>query len=216
MSQRFLASIVLIGTAVPLCAQSFNLDVEAAGSPFGVPSSAYGGAAGSAGVWMPITGPSTSNLIAIDGSTTSVSLTYTVDTPYFEAINVAGTSGDDEALLDDCLRAIDTVWKFDGLVPGHYRVYSEALSTHSLNWEYTRVSGSLQQSNVWLYAGWTGAYAHTYSYTVQDVFVTSGTLFLHHFPEEPLHDDAATSGIQLVLVDAPGGPYRTCNATARA
>jgi hypothetical protein len=211
MQHGSLTIALIVGTSIPLAAQSFNLDVQEAGSPYGLPSSSYGGAAASAGVWMEISSPMTPNLIAIDGSTTGVTLTYIVSSPYFQNMTIAGTSGDDEALLDDCLRAVDTRWRFEGLLPGHYRVYSEALAVDALGWMYTRVTGSLQQSDYRLFADWTGSYAHTVSYTVQDVFVTNGTLLLHHFPQEPLHDDASTSGIQLVLVDAPGGPFCTCH-----
>lgn len=213
MRNRVLFPFALSLFAGPAGAQSFNLDMQPEGSPFGVPGPSYGGPADAPGTWMPITSLSTANLVATDGTTTGVSLTADTLVPYFQSDDVPATTGGDEALFDDNLRAIDTVWRFEGLEPGHYRVYSEAVALSALaSWMYADVDASLQGHRLTLYAYWGGGFEHRWNYAVHDVLVTDGTLEIHHYPNESLHDDAATSGIQLVRVDdEPGGPFCSCD-----
>lgn len=122
--------------ASPVCAQNFNLDV---GDDLGVPSAAYGGAAGQPGPWNAAVDStaipfSVTDLVRADGMPSTVDFTRS-------AVNCVGCSsknnamnpltlGDEELLMDDFydlgVFTSSATWTFDGLEAGQYSVYTYA------------------------------------------------------------------------------------------
>lgn len=112
------------GLANPVAGQSFNIDIAPAGST--PPPETYSGA-GRAGAWLvtPATqGVTVSNLTDVDGNVTGVSFLQVGGTETLVLSDDAVT-GDDAALLNDCLITHTTVENclfFNGLQPGTYEV----------------------------------------------------------------------------------------------
>lgn len=197
-------------TAGSSLAQDFNIDLGSPTSPFGVPSSSYGGAAERPGVWHEVTTEQASNLVATDGSSTAASLTMQINgIGYFYDKDDAGTAGDDEALLDDSHQSYpNTTYRFDDLQPGHYRVYTIGIRLYpnAFQWDVEGL-GALQPPG-YVTGKWNGAHAMEQTYFVHDFIVGSaGSLSVRVISEEPLHDNAQVSGFQLELVQEPGGAY---------
>lgn len=194
-------------SAAPLAAQSFNLDMEPAASPFGTPSSAYGAAAGQAGHWHAITAPHSSNLVAIDGSATTASVTTGIDT--FVAVDLVGTTGDDEALFDD-FHSPDfnfAFWDFAGLQPGAYAVYT-IVRRHQNQFPHSiEVVGSADPEQD-VYGNWQGSFQQGFggNYTRHTRYVHDGTLRLV-VEVMGFFDRPNTTGIQIVKLDPAGAPY---------
>lgn len=197
-------------TAATASGQDFNLDLGSPNSPFGVPSSAYGGPAERPGTWQEVSADLTPNLVAIDGTVTPASLTIELaGVGYFYDKDVAGTTGDEEALLDDSHQNYpDATFRFQGLAPGHYRVYTIGIRLYgnAFRTDVYGVGTPQPMGHVGWY--WPGSHALETTYFFHDFFVDgAGTLAVKAVSEEPLHDNAQVGGFQLVRVDEPGGGY---------
>ena len=104
--------------------QSFNIEWGTGGT---VPSSSYA-ARGLAGVWnglgemVPV---QRYPLVGLDGSPIAATI-LNVGFDTIEGADIPGTSGDDEAMLDDCIvsynNPIDGCLFLDNVAPGTYRV----------------------------------------------------------------------------------------------
>ncbi|MBK7645114.1 MAG: hypothetical protein IPJ19_19065 [Planctomycetes bacterium] len=107
-------------------AQQFDVDV---GSTYGTPSSAFGAAAGVAGVWNGVpASQGTSPLLDVTGTPTNVTLHCSgpSSTEFFS--NNPGTSGDDQSLMDDSSDPLGfSTWTFAGFAAGDYVLYTYAL-----------------------------------------------------------------------------------------
>lgn len=207
MSAR--ASVLGLLLLVPAAiAQDFNLDFQSPTSTHGVPSATYGAAANRPGTWQKIDADFTSGLTAIDGGSTAVDLRILSQMGYFFDGNNGGTSGDDDALLDDTHQAYpDVTYRFENLTPGHYRVYTIGLEIFNNAFAWEIHAPTSLQGTYDLWGQWGGGYGVTRSYVIHDVFVQDGTLQIIGVSKEPLHDNSQVSGMQLVLVDEPGGSY---------
>ena len=130
----FAMSLMLISGRAP--AQSFNVDIDQQGpSPqlgHGVPSSAFGAAAGQPGVWNSYLSTSTaaSPLVNLAGAGTgaTVQITATSTSPTTLGFNNPANSGDFALLLNDgaqigtTLQGGSRTYTFSGLVPGAYSI----------------------------------------------------------------------------------------------
>ena len=211
MPRLFPSGSVFVLLAGLATAQSINVDFEPPNSPFGVPSPAYGGSAGSPGVWNAVSAASVSNLRAYDGSVTNVSIATQSILPgcpgpgLFFAHDVPGTSGEDEKILDDRYSpdSMDVFWTFEGLAPGEYDVDTIIL-LHS---------GCTNQTNVVSVTGspdpetsvegaWNGSYVQGGPGVLGSNFarhhktVTDGTLEIHIEVTHPVYA-VTLSGIQI-------------------
>ncbi|MFN0007234.1 MAG: hypothetical protein ACKVXR_04945 [Planctomycetota bacterium] len=195
MLRSLLPGCALVLGALSAQAQSINIDFGPADSPAGSPSPAYGGSAGSPGVWNPVSTTSVSNLRAYDGTPTGVSLSTTAVGPdcgvspsLFYWTEQPETSGDDEKLLDDGFVPQDNVYTlvFQGLAPGVYEVDTILVRSPICigNGFWVQVIGSPDPAQI-VHASWQGYFAQGGTTLPMDpgtnfarhsVTVTNGTL----------------------------------------
>src|SRR5258708_31734562 len=122
---------LLIGIAgLAFCArataQGFNIDI---GATYGTPSSGFGAGAAQPGVWNNVLGvQGTTPLASLTGASTGVTIACVGAGSYDFSFNNAGTSGDDEALMDDGSdpTSAGPSWTISGLAPGNYVLYTYA------------------------------------------------------------------------------------------
>lgn len=204
--QRLLPVLLLFAPAAN--AQDFNIDFQSPNSTHGVPSSSYGAAANRPGVWQKIEADSTSNLTAVDGGTTNVSLQILTQMGYFFDGDEGSTQGEEDALLDDTHQAYpDATYRFEGLTPGHYRVYTMGIDVHgnTFFWEFGG-NESLQSASD-ISGIWGGIYHPIWNYAVHDFLVDDGVLEVVATAAISFFDNSQVAGIQIVRVDDPGAPY---------
>ncbi len=119
--------MVVATSAVSISAQAQSLNIDY-GFPETVPPQSYGAAAHQPGLWNNLLGADDpSGLKDIQGNSTAVQIV--ADLPFGLAYtDHPGTTGGDEALLDDYLDLHDTPSAFNivGLIPGKYSVYTYA------------------------------------------------------------------------------------------
>lgn len=100
MKAKIFFLAVVLGVATPGFGQSFNVDVGPT-TPFGVPSDGYAAGAGQPGTWNAVNhGAGNEPLSDLTGGPTGVTLSSSGGDANFSANN-AGTTGDDQALMDD-------------------------------------------------------------------------------------------------------------------
>jgi hypothetical protein len=117
--------ILFLGTGA-VAAQSFNVDF---GDAFGTPADSFGAAVGQAGHWNSITGleEEPPRLVDVRGNLTGVVLAFSL--PFGQAqFDHPGTTGDDQALLDDYLdlHSVPATLEIRGLQAGAYALYTYA------------------------------------------------------------------------------------------
>ena len=125
MLRRIHSFLVLAPFVAAASGQSINIDW---GEQFGSPGSDYPGA-GRAGLWNSLHGdPVRQALVGLDGSALAASATFEPGTITFGQ-NHVGTSGNDEALLDDAVGGLADVVgtvTLEGLLPGDYLIHTFA------------------------------------------------------------------------------------------
>lgn len=177
-------------------AQSMNIDV---GNATPVPSSAYGGPAGSAGVWNQYTGGALAGLLDLSGNATGVSIAGTGG--FLAGFNDPLTLGDDGALLDDYLNItfIET-YTFSGLSAGAYDIYVTTWTFGPLS---TGVDVNTQGMQV-IGGVWTGGFVPGATHSLHSVTLASAQdLVIDIFSIDGAL--GAISGIQIVQIPSPGG-----------
>ena len=118
---------IAAGVSAPAAwSQSFNIDL---GTQFGAPSPGYGAAASQPGFWNERNGfeDETATLVSVKGEKTAVTLVPSL--PFGQAgFDFPGTTGDDQALLDDYfdLHSVPATFEIRGLAAGTYAVYTYA------------------------------------------------------------------------------------------
>lgn len=184
-------------------AQAFNLDF---GEPDHKPPDGYA-AAGHAGFWNAFPadhGSTTSDLIAVDGSVTTVSVRQLggLDTVHTDDPTTAGA---DAALLDDFLvtfrEDLETCLFFEHLEPGPYEVLIYAWMPGDPTVEsYTDVDQEPGNPHSRVGGSWTGEHelSITYSRHLVDV-AADGILNLHAgiAPDGVAALGAALNGVQI-------------------
>ena len=143
-------SLFLLLTAIPwsasALAQNINVDVGS-NVLYPLPSSAYGAGAAQPGVWNAFSavGPTSLPMVDISGASTGVTLTVTgLYFADFESNN-AGTTGDDQNLMDDIQDlggpGSTVTWTFANLSAGNYTLYTYAWAPDSAAFQ-TSTSGA--------------------------------------------------------------------------
>lgn len=116
---RASALVGAITIATGARSQSMNIDF---GTATPIPSTAYGAAAGSVGVWNVYGGGAASGLLDLSGSATGVSISGSggFASDFMDPL----TAGDDDALLDDFLAIpFFETYTLSGMAAGTYDVY---------------------------------------------------------------------------------------------
>src|SRR5262245_16347470 len=101
--------IVVLALAATARAKDFNVSIGA-NVVFPTPSSSYGAGASQPGYWHAWAGNSPSSLVKIDGTASAASAQYLLNpTGWGETeADIAGSSGDDELVMDDRREALTT------------------------------------------------------------------------------------------------------------
>jgi hypothetical protein len=170
---RLLAILGLVGPAI---GQALNVDVGDNPLPADIPSSALGAAAAQAGVWNPVSAyPGTTPLVGLGGAATGASITC-IGAGYPLDFDNAGTSGDDEKLMDDFSDPTpSSTWRIDGLAPGNYRLFTYAWAPDSSAYlSNVDVLGSVDAAQV-VGGAWPAGYALGVTHAVHHVSIASGS-----------------------------------------
>ena len=172
-------------------AQAFNIDVD---STFGTPSSTFGAGANQPGVWndrSPF--PGTTPLVDLAGAATAVTISA-VGSGVDVAFDNAGTTGDDQALMDDLSDPSPTAtWTFSGLTPGPYVLYTYAWAPDDPGYiSRVIVPASIDPSQ-----------------TVHGVWPNGYVLGVTHALHRVLVGSAGTLAVTINV--APGGTFATLN-----
>ncbi len=180
--------------AASATAQSLNIDV---GNASPLPSSTYGGAAPSAGVWNSYIGGATGGLLNLAGAPTAVGISGTGG--FLAGFNDPLTLGDDDALLDDYLAIpfIET-YTVSGLAAGAYNVYVTT-------WTFGPLSTGIDVNGLGMQViggVWPGGFVPGSTHSVHSVTLgTSQNLVIDVFSVNGAL--GAISGIQIVQIPAP-------------
>ena len=176
--------------------QSFNVDIGDA-SAMGVPSSNYGAAAGQAGEWngVPVLQAVTS-LSDLNGDPTNV--VFRNGSNFAVTWNHAGTVGDDEALLDDLGDPGSSgLYRFDGLLPGGYELWTYAWAPDSAAGLSSVIVTGATEPAATVGGAWSGALAEGITHSVHHLNVTSGTVFIDVVPAaEPWVQSRPEGGVR--------------------
>ena len=211
--QRIARSASLLTAGIALAAssasgQGFNVDYGA-NVNFPVPTSAYGAASGQAGTWNDGSSGVIQGLAALDGSPSGVTLSETGAFAGGFEFNNAGTSGDDERLLDDYLDVgapgqISTS-VFSGLANGDYQVYTYSWAADNRTGFCSQVDvvGSPDPQQV-VCGTWPGMHAQGITYALHNVSVTDGTITVN-VEATPTGTFGTVNGIQIVPANANSG-----------
>lgn len=223
---RLTALTFLAGTPALAFQDSFNVDFGSTAFGFGVPQNTFGGAANSPGVWNEIDtdsiaagvgGVYTSNtLLTKSGAPSTVTLTFDAlggtFTP-FEFQNLA-TSGDDEALLDDCYyRGGMSRITINNLPPGTYTLYTYAMAPDS-NAFFTGIDVPGSTDPLQSVGGTFAGYMSGVTHAEHTIVVTAGMAVVIDITVVTSFD--SINGLQIVS----GGPgsvgtnYCTANANS--
>ncbi len=179
MKAKIFFLAVVLGVATPGFGQSFNVDVGPT-TPFGVPSDGYAAGAGQPGTWNAVNhGAGNEPLSDLTGGPTGVTLSSSGGDANFSANN-AGTTGDDQALMDDLQDVGDAgslaTWTFSGLAKGSYTVYTYAWAPDNAAYvSEVSVAGSPDPSQ-FIGGGWPGGHSQGTTYALHTVDVVDGTI----------------------------------------
>ncbi|MBW7905825.1 MAG: PEP-CTERM sorting domain-containing protein [Phycisphaerae bacterium] len=163
---------VALASATPLAqAQSFNIDLGGGATP----SNSYGGAASQPGYWN-FVGGSPQMLADIGGNLTGVEL-LTPFATWPATFDHPGTSGDDEALLDDFM-----TWTPSGSMPfvvqglpiGTYQFYSYSFAPDSAN-SWVDIIGAPEGFQLLGGGTWPGSHQLGLTYALHTVTLTQPT-----------------------------------------
>jgi hypothetical protein len=192
----------------PARSQSFNVDFEPAVATYGQPTTTYGAAALSPGYWNPVSQGSGTSLVATSGAPTGVSLANNAVSDAYWSQNWPGTTGNDQALLDDFEHPDDYLitWTFSGLATGNYEVYT-IVRSNNVGRLRVWVDGSPDPVE-YLYGEWNGTYVegapgpgfpnNFSNYTRHTKQVTDGQIRVNIEVADNPADYVDANGIQLV------------------
>jgi hypothetical protein len=186
---------LLCSSAIALApAQSFNVDV---GSVTAVPGASYGAAASQPGLWNQMPDGFGTALVGLGGAATGASVSALGANFAFWANN-AGTSGDDELLLDDACDGA-RIYTFTGLAPGSYTLYTYAWAPDSSSYKtLVSVQGSSSPDQI-VGGAWPGGHQLGVTYALHDVSAPAGDIVVTVTASSGF---ATLNGFQLV--DAGG------------
>ncbi len=175
-------AVVMVWASGVARAQSFNIEWGSAGS---APSSSYG-ARGVAGVWNTLDSmPNFErfSLVGLDGAPIGATI-MNIGFDAVEGADIPGTSGDDEAMLDDCLVSyndpIDGCLFIDNMEPGTYRVVMYGLAPDDAGLLSRLRIDQNSEDPVHVGGAWSGAHELGVTYMEQLAFVgADGNLDVH-------------------------------------
>jgi hypothetical protein len=192
-------------------AQSFNIDFGPANSS--VPSVSYGGAANQTGVWNSVN-KILSNLVAVDGSATFVSIAGNRMTTV--SIGFDGASTDDAALMEDLGfgNAMDAGanYQITGLAIGWYDVYVHAWAGFAPGYTESKVAAGESSSgfgtliHTHFAPQWPGRHVagETYGKFTLQITDTDSNLSFGLIPlGGELDPVSVINGLQIVQIPAP-------------
>lgn len=172
----------IAASTLPAAAQSFNVEFGVAGT---TPDASYAGV-GEAGVWN--TFDSMPNfqrliLVGLDGNPIPVDI-MNIGFDIIESSDIATTSGNDEALLDDCFTAfnepIDGCFFMRFLQPGEYRVIMYGLAPDDVSLLSRLRIDQNTLDPVLVGGAWSGSHEEGVTYMAQRATVGSdGRLDIH-------------------------------------
>ncbi len=169
-----LAPLFLAGVSY---SQSFNVDVGGGTPGTPLPSVTFGAGAAQPGTWNAID-PAVAGtpvlLANLGGAATAVTFARTVGTGGVFNSNNAGTTGDDEAFMDDCdfPPGNGSTWTFTGLSAGVYEVYTYAWAPDVATYQSSvSVNGGLPTC---VGGPWTGVYTVGVTHALKTVTVAGG------------------------------------------
>ena len=200
-----LTGISLVALAVPVAAQNFNVDF---GNLSDAPAASYG-AAGQTGYWNAIGVPSGRiPLRDLDGVLTTVDIRGVGGTQILEFDN-PGTSGDDDALVDDMLIGfsdpLDVCLWIDNLENGLYEVTSYALTPDD-GGLLSRVRVDFaHEGPIYIGGDWPGAHENGVTYTRHYVEITNNEIAFHA-GELGASVQAGLNGVQVRLLSPAATP----------
>lgn len=207
-------AIGLLGSALSFClvtsaqAQSFNIDINSTAGL--VPSSAFGAAAGQAGVWNSVDGGVTPQaLVDLSGNATGVTWTSAFSNGIFASLtNLPGADTETVNLLTDVLD-LETPGNSDtftiaGLQNGTYEVYTYAMAPDSGDF---RTDVNVNGTGVQTVGGaFTGSFVLGVTHSMHTVTVTDGIITINTSVPTiaGITNFGSLAGVQLVLVPGPG------------
>ncbi|MBL8858275.1 MAG: hypothetical protein JNL28_07230 [Planctomycetes bacterium] len=195
----------VLGLASATFAQSFNIDVGSTTYP--TPSAALGAGAAQPGTWNSkdpgVAGPLA--LVDLSGAPTGVTFALTAGSGGAFFSNNAGTTGDDEALMDDAQfpsTAGGATWTIAGLAAGTYQVFTYAWAPDSANYlSNVSVNGGPPTC---VGGAWPGTYTLGVTHAVDTVVVPPGGSITIAFVSPPCASFHTFNGVQVKLGSTPG------------
>jgi hypothetical protein len=177
-------------------AQSLNVDVGDAAA-MGVPSATYGAAAEQVGHWNGISAVGSGvGLKDLNGVVTGASLSN--PSTFGVTWDNAGTLGDDQLLLDDLGDpGSGGQFRFDGLIPGGYEVWTYAWAPDSAAGLTTVVVTGASETAATVGGAWTGSFSEGVTHSVHHVVISGSTIRIDVAPASG-SNFASVNGFQLV------------------
>lgn len=200
---RALSAIAL--SACPTLAQSFNVEFGTSGT---APSASYAGV-GVAGVWNSFDSmPNFQRLplVGLDGNPIAADI-MNIGFDVIESADISGTSGDDEALLDDCFTAFND--PVDGCLfmrfvePGAYRVIMYGIAPDDVSLLSRLVIDQNPNPAVMVGGSWSGSHEQGVTYMSQLVTVGSDGRLDIHSGLQNAFVRSVCNGIQVVQLPPP-------------
>jgi hypothetical protein len=206
MKRSHLITLGAIGLfAVPVAAQSFNVEFGTAGT---APSASYAGV-GVPGVWNSFDGMANFErlaLVGLDGAPIAADI-MNIGFDVIEASDIATTSGDDEALLDDCFTSfndpIDGCLFMRFLEPGAYRVIMYGIAPDDVSLLSRLRIDQNTEDPVLVGGAWAGVHDEGITYMAQIATVgLDGRLDIHSgLPSGNIR--SVCNGIQVIQLPPP-------------
>jgi hypothetical protein len=189
---RGIALLAVVGVTSAAMAERINIDF---GTVFGTPTAAHPGAGSQPGTWNTLAGPVGAGLLSITGAATDVGITGTSGAGF--SFNNAGTAGDFQALMDDCLDlggagALRT-FTITGLDPGNYTIYTYAWAPDNATFVTSVNVNGLNTQNVG--GAWPGGYLAGTTHSVHNVAHAGGALTIN---TATVSGFSSLNGIQIV------------------
>jgi hypothetical protein len=206
MLRNVSTAVLVLAGASSARAQNFNIDIGEQPPSAGVPSLAYGGAAGQSGFWNAVSPTSTVPvpLTDIAGLPSGAVLGVTGGGSAFQFDN-PGTVGDDNNLMDDGqtvgLVPVSTTWTFSGLQSGDYRLYTYAWAGDNPASQST-VSAGMVTGRRTVGGAWPGQQQEGVTYAVHLFSIQAGAQISVMIASTA--GIARVNGFQLVLAPPPG------------
>jgi hypothetical protein len=193
-------------SATTAMGQSFNIDFGNTAPGAGSPAASYGAAAGQVGTWQTIAsvvaGGAGVTLNDLTGAPTLAKLVSATANPSF-GFNNAGTSGNDQLLMDDILDlggagSTDT-FTITNLTNGTYDVYTYAMAPDSNTFITSVNVNATGAQNVG--GAWVPGFSQGVTHAKHTVTITNGTITIN---TATVTGFSSLNGLQIVLVPAPG------------